>query len=190
MKRFFLMLGLMLPTALLAQTEPATNDKQTDLLGKGTVGVSLNATGGYASFRGATYRLTPRVSYFLKEGWSVSLEGRYEKYAELNRYTGVGVSTRYYFVRDPRLAMFLQAGITAGQSKFTSQFRDAWEIYRGTGSVTTRAIQTNAGLGVQYRLSNRWAIEGSMEGTAIKRQAFNTPLHRLQGNVGVSLKIR
>ncbi len=192
MKRFFLMLGLAFPTALLAQIEPATDDKQTDLLGKGTIGVSLNATGGYASyasFMGATYRLTPRLSYFLKDGWSVSLEGRYEKYAELNRYTGVGVSTRYYFVRNPRLALFLQAGVTAGQSKFTSQFRDAWEIYRGTGSVTTRAIQTNVGLGMQYRLSSRWAIEGSMEGTSIKREAFNTPLYRLQGNVGVSFRL-
>lgn len=190
MKRFFLILGLVFPTTLLAQTESAADDKQTDLLGKGTVGVSLNATGGYASFRGVTYRLTPRVSYFLNDGWSISLEGRQEKYAELNRYTGLGVSTRYYFVRDRRLALFLQAGVTAGQSQFTSQFRDAWAIYQGTGSVTTRAIQTNVGLGMQYRLSSRWAIEGSMEGTATKRQLFNSTLYRVQGNVGVSFKIK
>ena len=119
------MLGLLIPTTLLAQTEPVANNKQTDLLGKGTVGISLNASGGIAGYQGATYRFVPRASYFLRDGWSVSLEGRHEDFANLNRYTGVGVSSRYYFVRDRRLALFLQAGLTAGRSQFTAQSRDA-----------------------------------------------------------------
>ncbi len=167
MKRIILLALLGLPlTTLAQQPAPTPDDHQTDLLGKGTVGVSLNGAGGYGSYRGTVYRFTPRVSYFLRDGWSVSLEGRHENYSRVHRYNGLGVSTRYYFVRDRRLALFLQGGITAGQTKANFFVRDAVTgNYTGEYRYNTPTVQGNLGVGAHYRLSSRWAIEGNLEGT-------------------------
>lgn len=192
MQRSILILLLAMPLSVLAQqstTDP--NDHQNDLLGKGVWNVSLNGAGGYAGYRGAVSRLTPRISYFLKDGWSVSLEGRHETVANRYRYNGMGLSTRYYFVRDRRLALFLQGGLTAGHTDVTTVIRDAQTgSYLGSGRLNTPTVQGNLGLGVHYRLGNRWAIEGNVEGTAANRHYLDNTLFRTQANIGVSFKIR
>jgi hypothetical protein len=201
MQRFILMSILLLPILSQGQLLPSSDDskavdKQTDLLGQGTLNLSINGFGSYAGYRGANFRLTPRISYFLKDGWSLSLEGRHEQSAGSSsnigsaRYTGIGLSTRYYFVRDRRLALFLQGGATVGNTRFMAAFRDPSGVILPLRYVSTFTLQTNAGLGVHYRLSRRWALEGNVEGAWTDRHAFRNHLYRTQGNIGIVFKLK
>ncbi len=185
-----LVLGLLLPVSLLAQTGSDSSSRQTDLLGKRTLTVSLNGAGGYGGYIGPVFRLTPRVSYFLADGWSVSLEGRHENFANSYRYAGLGMSSRYYFVRDRRLALFLQAGVTAGQTRSMTPARDLFGKAPIISHRTVPTIQTNVGLGIHYRLSSRWAVEGSAESTLANQPSTGISQYRTQANLGVSFKIK
>ena len=174
MKRLFLLaLALSAVTGSFAQvnrTPDHAADKQPDLLSQGKLHVGLNVNVGYGgSLVGMTGRVVPRLQYFLKDGWSVALEGRYETTGNQFRYVGAGLSTRYYFIRDRRLAVFGQAGATYGQSRYLTYYSSANPynpINPGTlHEQKTNALQVLAGLGVHYRIANRWSLEAVAERT-------------------------
>ncbi len=196
MRQFFLTaLGVLTTTFTLAQVSPnaePTNDKQRDLLGRGTLNVGVNVSAGYGGYVGLNGRVVPRLQYFLKDGWSVALEGRYETNGNQYQYAGAGVSTRYYFVRDRRLALFGQAGIAYGQG--LSRF----PLYNLGGldpllpipyqERRTRTVQSAVGLGVHYRVARRWSLEGVIERTLTRNIGLSTN-SRWQGSVGVNFRL-
>lgn len=194
---FFTILGVLMTIIALAQTNSdakRTDDKQRDLLGQGTVNVGVNVSAGYGGYVGLTGRVVPRLQYFLKDGWSVALEGRYETNGNQYRYLGGGLSTRYYFVRDRRLALFGQAGATYGQSRYRSYYNPA-DPYRFYSSANyyreykQPAWQVAAGLGVHYRLGNRWSLEGVAERTLTNNVGLFRNYSRWQGSVGVNFRL-
>lgn len=194
---FFTILGVIMTTLALAQVSPNAepiDDKQRDLLGQGTLNVGVNVSAGYSGFVGLTGRVVPRLQYFLKDGWSMALEGRYETNGRQYQYMGAGISTRYYFVRDRRLALFGQAGATYGQSRYRSYY-DPANPYSIDGSLTNYreykqpAWQVSAGLGVHYRLGNRWSLEGVAERTLTNNTGLFRNYSRWQGSVGVNFRL-
>ncbi len=195
MHRIYCLAALLsLATTTHAQT---SNDKQEDLLGQGTIHVGVNVGGGYGGYLGVVKRVVPRFQYFLKDGWSVSVEGRSETIglraqsiiSPVN-YLGAGLSTRYYFIRDRRLALFGQAGLTYGQStfrRFDPLNPFSWSAMQ---KEHTRTWQASLGLGVHYRLSNRWSLEGVAEHTLTNFIDFNTTNYsRWQGSIGLNYRL-
>lgn len=196
MKRLFLVvLSAFTATLSLAQVEPnygSANDKQQDLLSQGTLHVGVNGNVGYGGFMGLTGRVVPRLQYFLKDGWSVALEGRYSTSGTQYQYVGAGLSTRYYFIRDRRLAVFGQAGATYGQSRYRTYQYDplADPIISPTWrEQTVRAWQVTAGLGVHYRVAKRWSLEGVMERALTNNIGAFRDYSRWQGSVGVNFRL-
>ncbi len=185
---FFTTLGVLTMTFALAQTSPdakPTDDKQADLLGQGRLNVGVGVSVG------STSRVMPRLHYFLKDGWSVSLDGRYETNRYNYLYLGLGLSTRYYFVRDRRLALFGQAGATYGQSRYQTLYNptDPYSIYQRVGTRPNPAFQTAAGLGVHYRVANRWSVESIAERTLTNHVGATLQYSRWQGSVGVNFRL-
>lgn len=167
------------------------NDKQQDLLGQGSLHVGANANLGYSGFSGLNARFTPRIQYFLTDGWSVAAEGRIETNGRQYSYVGAGLSTRYYFIRDRRLAVFGQAGATYGQSTFLRPDpASSFNLVNGRRE-SSPTLQVSAGLGVHYRLSERWSIEGMAERTITNYRSIGlTNYSRWQGSIGVNFRLK
>lgn len=190
MKIFFFALVMALPSFAAAQNT-SIDDRQTDLLGQGTLNVGVGIRGGYGNYRGTTGGVVPRLQYFLKDGWSVALEGRYEKYGNAFQYLGAGLSSRYYFVRDRRLALFGQVGLTYGQTNYRTYAYDPTNpssIYQSFGKYGG-AVQGSVGLGVHYRIASRWSIEAIAERTLTNTVGF-TNYSRWQGNIGINFRLK
>lgn len=192
MKNYVLALGLLLPWCACAQR--TATESQPSLLGKGQLyaGVSLGGGWEYGNFQG---RIMPRLQYFLTEGWSLAVEGRYTNVRGPEfRYRGVGVSTRYYVIRDRRLALFGQLGASYGQSTFLSvtYTRDAQGtvITRDTYRDRSKALQSQAGLGVQVRLAPRWSMEGMAERTLTNNIGSSLDYSRWQANLGLNYRLK
>ena len=178
--------------AQITQSSDHATDKQQDLLGQGNIHVGVDVNAGYGGYVGMVGRVVPRLQYFLKDGWSVALEGRYETSGRQFSYAGAGVSTRYYFIRDRRLAVFGQAGATYGRSMYRTYRYDPanpYSTYQNFSEQKTNAWQATAGLGVHYRVSKRWSLEGVMERTLTNRIGFSTNYSRWQGSVGVNFRL-
>lgn len=192
MKNYLLAFGLLAP--FWASAQLAANSGQQPLLGKGqfNAGVSLGGGWEYGNFQG---RIMPRLQYFLKDGWSIALEGRYTNVRGPEfRYRGVGLSTRYYFIRDRRLALFGQVGATYGQSTFLSvnYIRDSQGtvIIRDTYRNRSKAFQSHAGLGMHISLARRWSMEVMAERTLTNNIGSSLDYSRWQGNLGVNYRIK
>jgi hypothetical protein len=212
MTHFLLLAGTLLPLLASAQSQSAPDTiamkpdptahpriydaHQTDLLGVGTWHAGLNARGvgwgGYADFTG---RVTPRIAYFLKDGWSVGLEGQYEATGRLYQRTSIGLTSRYYFVRDQRLAMFGLAGFNIGHSRYQSpELTGPGPYYLLVRDTEGTTYQARLGVGVSYRLGQRWTIEGVIERTHTTTPGY-TPRYGTgtfagwQGSAGVSFQL-
>lgn len=189
MKRCVLLLGLFLPLLGSAQTVP--DEHQQDLLGKGHLSIGVSAGQGYQGSRQTTISFTPRVHYFLADGWSIALEGRYLKSASSNfpfsypfSYVGAGLSTRYYFLRGNRLALFAQLGALYGQSKY-DRF-EPLDPYATMNGARNKNWQTNAGLGVHHRLGKRWSLEATAERSWLPSSSSTPDFSRWQANIGIN----
>lgn len=192
MNRFFLLVtGLCIATASLAQR--TGHDRQTDLLGKGTLSAGVQLSGGYQYSAGLTSRLVPRLHYAVKNGWSVGLEGRYQTTGSQSRYVGAGVSTRYYFVRFRQLAVFGQAGATVGQSRNRTYYAEkGLDPLLPSGKRSEQKVkvwQGTAGLGAHFRVSNRWALEATAERTLINSRGPLKNYGRWQGSAGATYQL-
>lgn len=180
---------------LVGTTQSLPNDKQNDLLGKGHWNVGFSAGQGYKGSRQTTTSFSPRLHYFLADGWSVALEGRYVKATSSDfprsypfRYAGAGLSTRYYFLRGNRFALFAQLGALYGQSKYDRY--DPIDPYATMHGVRNSNWQTNAGLGAHYRLGKRWSLEATAERSWITSSYLTPDFSRWQASVGINYRLR
>ncbi|WP_338869909.1 porin family protein [Spirosoma sp. SC4-14] len=157
MKKYLFVVGLVLPLA--GKTQTLIDDKQQDLLGRGHVNIGVSVGQGHRGTYPTTNYLSPRVQYFIANGWSIAAEGRYvvsNIYPQTvnkpdYRLLGGGLSTRYYFLRGKRIAVFAQLGSTYGQSTL--------RMKSDAPTTVARIWQTEVGLGAQYRVGKRWAVE-------------------------------
>lgn len=193
MKRFFLLVlassAVTASFAQVGQTPDHTADRQANLLGQGKLHVGVGVNGGYTGFAGLQGRVAPRVQYFLKDGWSVALEGRYEANGDFFRHVGAGLSTRYYVIRDRRLAVFGQAGAAYGRSRYLTYYPGA-DLYNPSTWYEHKAnvFQVSAGLGIHYRLGNRWSLEAIAERPLTSVGAYRGT-GRWQGSAGVNFRL-
>ncbi|WP_093835029.1 porin family protein [Spirosoma endophyticum] len=191
MKRLLLLTGFLVP--FLGFSQSPSDQKQSELLDQGHLNAGINIGGAFGPISsGDTKYLAPHIQYFLKDGWSIAIEGRHNVNGNFSRYTGIGLSSRYYFVRDRRLALFGQLGASLGQSKFSGQaLTDAMQ-YLPISSYSYeryKAWQKSAGLGIHFRIAKRWALEGLGERawTDLNR---NISYRRWQGSIGINFLLK
>ncbi|MFD2570146.1 outer membrane protein [Spirosoma soli] len=162
MKRQISLLFALLPLVSLAQTQPKS--KQNDLLGQGKFSIGLGLGGGTGGSTGTYGRVAPRAQYFVKNGWSVNVEGRHETNGKQYSYSGAGLTTRYYVLRTNKVTIFGQAGYFYGRSRNRTY---TFELTAAGGTLrveeTNQFGMANAGIGAQYKVGKRWSLEALHE---------------------------
>lgn len=188
MKRQFSLLFVLLPLVAVAQTQPKS--KQNDLLGQGKFSIGLGLGGGTSGPAGTYGRITPRAQYFVKNGWSVNVEGRHETSGKQYSYSGAGLTTRYYFLRTSKVTVFGQAGYFYGQSRNRTYTFEATPT-GGTLRVeeTKRFGMVNAGVGAQYQLGKRWSLEAIHERNYGRCLSDNSTL-QTQTTIGINYLLK
>jgi outer membrane scaffolding protein for murein synthesis (MipA/OmpV family) len=166
------------------------NAKQQDLLGKGHLNVGFSVGQGYKGSSSTTTYYGPRIQYFLADGWALALEGRYLKSNSYYPFTylGAGLSTRYYFLRSNRFAVFAQLGAMYGQSNYDKY--DPVDPFRSMDGVRNNNWQTNAGLGIHYRLGKRWSLEATAERSWLQSSYLTPAYNRWQASVGINYRLK
>ncbi|WP_460981270.1 outer membrane beta-barrel protein [Spirosoma fluminis] len=160
------------------------------MLGQGRLNIGVGVSGGYGGFVGNSGHVVPRLQYFLTDGWSVSLEGRYDiNSGSQTKFMGGGLSTRYYVLRTRRFAVFGQLGATYGQSRYYADANGPNKYGSGTPQYTG-TFQTNAGLGVHYRLGNRWSLEAGSERVLTNSTQSTIDASPWRANIGLNFRIR
>lgn len=194
MKRYVLLLSLFLP--LFGSAQATLDEHQRDLLGKGHLAVGVSVGQGYKGSRQTTTSFSPRIQYFLADRWSVALEGRYLKstssdfpYSFPFSYVGAGLSTRYYFLRGRRLALFAQLGALYGQSKY-DRYEPSDPYTTIKGGARNNNWQTNAGLGAHYRLGKRWSLEATAERSWLPSSYLTPDFNRWQASIGLNYRLK
>jgi len=175
---------------LTAQAQSVADTQQQTLLGQGRVIVGLGTGFGYAGYIGNSYHVAPRIQYFLKDGWSVALDARYDANdGSQTEFWGAGLSTRYYFLRGQRFALFGQAGAMYGRTKYYTDYAGS-NPQQFVSPQFANTFQTHAGLGIHYRLGKRWSLEGLAERTLSNsgRPSLDASLWRT--SIGVNFRIR
>ncbi|WP_040006407.1 hypothetical protein [Fibrisoma limi] len=188
MKNFSILFLICLSLTVQAQT--AINDRQQTLLGQGRINLGVSTGFGYAGYIGNSYHVAPRVQYFLKDGWSVALDARYDANdGSQTKFWGGGLSTRYYFVRGQRVALFAQAGAMYGRTKYYTDYASPSPQQFGSPQYAN-TLQTHAGLGIHYRLGKRWSLEGLAERmlTNSGRPALDASQWRT--SIGINFRIK
>ncbi len=188
MKCYVVLLGLFLPFIGSAQT--VLKEHQQDLLGRGHVNVGFSVGQGYKGSYSTTNYYVPRIQYFLANGWSVALEGRYLKSNSFYPFTylGAGLSTRYYFLRTNRFALFAQLSAVYGQSKYDKY--DPVDPIASMNGIRNNTWQTNAGLGAHYRLGKRWSLEATAERSWVQSSYLTPDYNRWQVSVGINYRLK
>lgn len=188
MKKHLLLSALFLP--LWGSAQSLNDDKQQTLLGQGRLNVGVSVSGGYGGYTGTSGHITPRLQYFLKDGWSIAVEGHYDlNSGSQTRFIGGGLSTRYYFLRAQRFALFGQLRATYGQSRYYADPNGPNK--NGSGSPQlTNTFQTHAGLGVHYRIGNRWSIEASGERVLTNSIRPTLDASPWRANIGLNFRVK
>ena len=194
MKRYLVLLCLAIP--LVGSAQSTTLSHQQDLLGKGHIHVGLIAGQGYRGTYPTTTYTSPRVQYFITNGWSLAVEGRFSGSTiypqsvdkpDYRQWSG-GVSTRYYFLRGKRLATFVHLGTYHGHSTL--------RMKSDAPATESRTWQTEVGLGAQYRVAKRWSVEAMAGRSWQKSSPTNsyfllTPdnFNRWQVSIGINYQL-
>ena len=188
MKKQALLLALLLPLGSFAQISSDT--RQQTLLGAGKINVGVNASRGYGTGAAFSSQVSPRLQYFVRDAWSVALEGQFAmSYATQDKYTGAGLASRYYFLRSKRFALFSEAGAMFGQNK---SYLESFNML-GSGGRTiekTSVLQIQAGLGVHYRLSERWSLETGVTRVLGSKPTIGSVSSQDPWRVGVGVNFR
>ncbi|RIV18979.1 hypothetical protein DYU11_26125 [Fibrisoma montanum] len=110
MKNFLLAVCLLLSLTGWAQS-PTTNS----WIEPGQLQIGLGASAGYGNRIGGYLRATPYAKYFIRKGWAIGAEGRYNYNGpDGNQYVGAGLFTQYHFLRTSTFSLFGQAGYYYG----------------------------------------------------------------------------
>lgn len=187
MSKYVAIILLLTPFWGVAQSD---DTRQESLLGKGKLHIGVGLSQEIGGNFGINRAFSPRLQYFVSNGWSVALEGTFEKNSA-TQYTmnGVGLNARYYYLREQRLALFGEIGVMGGRNKI--YFIDT----NGTGSrgqETITVFRTHAGLGAHYRLGEHWSVEAGVARMLSNSQnATNLPGYApWRAKVGVNFRIR
>lgn len=189
MKYQSLLFALLLPLGSFAQSS-ADDAQQQTVLGAGRINLGVGVSQGYGQSTSSLVRFTPRLQYFIRDGWSVALEGQFARnYFSQDRYTGAGLTTRYYFLRSRRFAMFGEVGASYGQNINKKQ------SYNSVGltdpvSTKTNLFRTHAGLGVHYRVGQRWSIEAGVTRALSGKQEITRDAAYAPWRIGAGVNFR
>lgn len=189
MKNLLISIIAFFPLCSSAQSFPETPWLQN---GEIQVGVGVGAArGGYVGF---VARTTPYVQYFIKDRWSLRLEGEYETYqltrkrdqmAGRTQGFGIGVSTQYYFLQRDRFALYGKVGYNYGKTT-----NNVYNPIDPTGPPTktfrSNYNRVSLGVGAQYRLGERWLINGLIE----QQSSYSLKNNSTNVNIGVGFRIR
>ncbi|MCC5613450.1 transporter [Nostoc sp. CHAB 5834] len=136
-------------------------------LKQGQVQVGIGVGAGWGDDVGGFLRATPYTQYFLRDGWALRLEGRYNYNGpDGNQYAGAGLLTQYHFLRAKRLSVFGQAGYFYGKADYNRYdfIEEAPASYRLVSyREQFRYGMFNVGIGAQYQLGSRWSINALAE---------------------------
>jgi hypothetical protein len=192
MKHGILMFALLLSTAAFAQKEAAFSEPE-----KGQIQAGLMLGAGVGNSFGGYIRATPYTQYFLTNNWALRLEGRYQTNGlgpNQDQYAGVGLSSKYYFVRKGKFSAYGQLGYFYGQAA-KGMYRNAWQSYpsdlTSIERYTTRLNygMVNVGLGADYTINRRWYIYALGEGN-IRSNSSKVATDRYNVNVGIGFRIK
>ena len=183
MKHFLALLGLALP--MLGAAQSLSGDKQQNLLGKGHLNVGIHVGQGYQGSYPTTNFVSPSVQYFIADGWSVAVEGRFLNAMSLYdlTYLGGGLSSRYYVLRKKRFAVFGQVGAIYGQSRYHKW--EPMDIEASLKAIPNANWQTSAGLGAHYRIGKRWSVEAVAERSWLAATYLTPSYNRWQVSAGI-----
>jgi hypothetical protein len=162
MKNYLLVVSLLFPVCSWAQS-----GIEIPRLKQGQVQVGVGVGAGWGSNVGGFLRATPYAQYFLKDGWALRAEGRYNYNGPGgDQYIGAGLATQYHFLRTTRFSAFAQAGYFYGKADY-GLYRTV-DITPTSGRLERYREQFNygmfnLGLGVQYQLGSRWSINALAE---------------------------
>jgi len=164
MKNYFLLASLLLPACSWAQSAVETTWLSQ---GQVQVGVGIGVGAGIGGSVKGYLRGTTYAQYFLKDGWALRAEGRYNYNGpDGNQYAGAGLLTQYHFLRTNRFSAFAQLGYFYGKADYS--------LYRMVDETPTSGRleryreqfnygMLNLGLGAQYQLGSRWSINALVE---------------------------
>lgn len=188
MKNYLLLVSLLFPVCSWAQLEV-----ETPWLNQGQVQVGVGVGTGWGSTVGGYLRATPYAQYFLKDGWALRAEGRYNYNGpDGNQYVGAGLTTQYHFLRTKRFSAFAQVGYFYGKADYG--------LYRMVDQTPTSGRleryreqfnygMFNLGLGAQYRLGSRWSINALAEkNTGQKVGRFGADSYNSTLGIGFRIK--
>lgn len=186
MRHYLVMAFIFLPFLSFAQSN--TDSRQSDLLGQGHITVGVSAGGGYGNGLGTVTTITPRIQYFLADGWALQAEARSIKTGAYFSYLGGGLSTRYYFLRSNRFALFGQVGASIGRHTYSKI--EPTDPSRPLTPLKGDTWQVTAGAGAHYRLGGRWSVEANVERSQLK-QVYLIPNHSgWQSNIGLNFRLK
>ena len=166
MKSHAVLLVLLLPLSTLAQSSP-----ETPWLKKGEIQIGVGVGRSWGGYTGFVGRTTPYVQYFIKDRWSVQFEGEYETYqltkkrdpgVRRSQGIGIGVSTQYYFLKRDRFALYGKVGYRYGKAR-TNIYDPIDPSAQPVGTLRSNYTRVNLGVGAQYRLGERWLLNGLIE---------------------------
>ena len=197
--RLFLPL-LFCSSVALAQVSPESATRPANGLARGNwqVGLSVSRTPvgripvGRAGV-GGFVQVQPRVQYFVRDNWSVGVEGRFQVLNRDATHRSAGVITRYYLLKTKKIAAFGQVGYFRGQTVARQYTLDKTDPARPTLTRQEShqpAGTLNVGAGIQYRVSRRWSAEIMVEREGVDARSQMMPCSsRWQGSAGLNYRI-
>jgi opacity protein-like surface antigen len=168
MKNLVILIVFLLPLCSQAQTSG-----NSPWLEKGEIQVGVGFGPNFGGYGGTSTRTAPYIQYFIRDRWSVRLEGQHESggfkqerhrflRVEQPQYLGAGLSTQYYFLKKDRLSIYGQAGYSMGRySVYIPGFYDFTRPRER--NLMSNFNRFSLGVGAQYRMSDRWILNALAE---------------------------
>ncbi len=192
MKNLVILIVFLLPVCSLAQTSG-----NSPWLEKGEIQLGVGFGPNFGGYGGASTRTAPYIQYFIRDRWSVRLEGQYESggfkqerhrdiRVEQPQYLGAGLSTQYYFLKSDRLSVYGQAGYSMGRYSvfYAGGFFDY--LRPRERSLMSNFNRFGLGVGAQYRMGDRWMLNASVE----RLEAVQSTGGSTSASIGVSFRIK
>lgn len=200
MKLRFLLSLLLFSPAAFAQLSPELATRSTNGLARGDwqIGLSVgripvSRTSVSRADVGGSDQIQSRVQYFVRDNWSVGVEGRFQTLNRNETYRSAGIATRYYLLKTNKIGAFGQVGYFRGQTvarQYTFDKTDPAHPTLSRQESHQPAGTFSVGAGVQYRIARRWSAEIMLERQGVGSRAQALPCSsRWQGRIGLNYRI-
>lgn len=195
MKLSLFLLFLISSSVAFAQLSPEPVKPLAGSLARGTwqAGLSVSRTPVSRSDVPGSGQIQPRVHYFVRDNWSVGVEGRLQSVNQETSYRGVGVTSRHYLLKTKNIAAFGQVGYFQGQTvarQYTFDKTDPAHPTLTRQQSRQPAGMVSVGAGIQYRLGRRWSAEIRLDRQNIGNSNRTAPdSGRWRGSVGLNCQI-